>query len=151
MQQARPTNAVECKAEVGLRAIAVRIGVLSNGTFRLTTVYWRCIRREFVRNSMSARGAALIISTILLATGEFCNVSDPSWHKFLLLPWDEWLYVNRAFRLTGSLHVHRKCANCFAADKTCLRLIDKNVYFRWKLFERYFRNVLERIFRIRYQ
>ncbi|TGZ48655.1 Uncharacterized protein DBV15_04837 [Temnothorax longispinosus] len=60
MQQARPTNAVECKAEVGLRAIAVRMGVLSNGTLHLTTVYWRprCIRQEFVRNSTSARRGA---------------------------------------------------------------------------------------------
>ncbi|KYN39514.1 hypothetical protein ALC56_06007 [Trachymyrmex septentrionalis] len=37
MQQARLANAVECKAEVGLRAIAMRMGVqLSNEALHLT-------------------------------------------------------------------------------------------------------------------
>ena len=39
MQQARLANAVECKAEVGLRAIAMRMGVqLSNEALHLTTI-----------------------------------------------------------------------------------------------------------------
>lgn len=103
MQQARLTNAVECKAEVGLRAIAVRMGVLSNGTLRLTTVYWRprCIRREFVRNSTLARGAALIISTIRPAAGEFCDVSGPGCTCYYQL-------FSRLHVRFGSLHVHRE-------------------------------------------
>ncbi|EGI58705.1 hypothetical protein G5I_13169 [Acromyrmex echinatior] len=73
MQQARLANAVKCKAEVGLRAIAVQMGVqLSNEALHLTTVYWRS-RREFVRNPTSAHRSALIISTIPPPAGEFCN------------------------------------------------------------------------------
>jgi len=58
MQQARLANAIECKAEVGLRAIAVQMGVqLSNEALHLTTVYWRS-RREFVRNPTSTHRSA---------------------------------------------------------------------------------------------
>ncbi|KYM82741.1 hypothetical protein ALC53_06916 [Atta colombica] len=58
MQQARLANAIECKAEVGLRAIAVQMGVqLSNEALHLTTVYWRSWR-EFVRNPTSAHRSA---------------------------------------------------------------------------------------------
>lgn len=55
MQQARPANAVECKAEVGLRAIAVRMDVPSNGTLHSSTVHWRRSTREFLWNSQRQR------------------------------------------------------------------------------------------------
>jgi len=123
MQQARPANAVECKAEVGLRAIAVRMGVLSNGTLHLTTVYWQS-RREF-RPVFDVSGTVLIISTIPLAAGEFCC----KWSKLPRAFVDCSRETNiRKQRGTFRDIVYTLTGMCrlFVIDKICLRLKDKN-------------------------
>jgi len=119
MQQARPANAVECKAEVGLRAIAVRMGVLSNGTLHLTTVYWQS-RREF-RPVFDVSGTVLIISTIPLAAGEFCC----KWSKLLSIVPVRRKYVNREVCF-GIVYTLAGMCRLLVTDKTCLRLKDKN-------------------------
>lgn len=100
-----------------------------HGLLAAATMYSVGIRPEF---STSARGVALIVSTIPPAAGEFRDVSGPSWHELLSIALVRRTIIrkqNGTFRLTGSRYTCTGNGKLLAVGKTRLRLIDKTVYF----------------------